>query len=212
MLITLPDFDLTTSYVSAWSEDIISIAEKNGIKPVTIRGKNVTESHVIKIIKSKNPSFLAFNGHGSDICIAGHDNEPLITLGENESQLDSRIVHSLTCSSAARLGKECNAKAFIGYDSIFWLYMDRSKTARPLDDMKAKPILESALEAPKQIVKRKTAGEAFRKSQEKYKKFIDELTLSSSKHTAEELQVILPFLHANKNCQRMYGEKSARMV
>lgn len=211
MLITLPDFDITTSYVSVWSEEIIRIAERNGIKVIPIRGDGITKSHVTSDIESKNPSFMAFNGHGSDICIAGQHNEPIITLGENESLLESKIVHSLTCNSAGKLGKVCRARAFIGYDSIFWLYMDGSKTAKPLNDIKAKPILESALEVPKQIAKGESAGEAYRKSQERYQKFIDNLTLSSSEHTSEELQVILPFLHANKGCQRMFGDKNARI-
>jgi len=211
MLITLPDSDLTTSYLSAWSEEIITIAEKNGIKSIPLRGHRATQSHVDKTIRSKNPSFLVFNGHGSDTSICGQNDKPLITLGENENLLDSKIVHAVSCNSAKKLGKECKAKVFVGYDSIFWLYMDGNKTSKPLKDMKVKPILESALEAPKQIVKRKTAGEAYEKSQEKYQKHINELTLSSSKHTAEELQVILPFLHWNKNCQILHGDPSARI-
>jgi len=211
MLITLPDFDETTSYLSAWSEDIIRTAERNNIRPIPIRGRKVTRSRVEAALKKHNPSFICFNGHGSDIAVGGHDNEPLITLGKNDSLLDSKIVHALSCSAARELGKNCKACAFIGYDGIFWLYMDGNKVTRPLQDRKVKPILESALEAPKQIVKRKTAGEAFEKSQEKYQKFIDELTLSSSKHTADELQVVLPFLHANKNYQRMFGDKNARV-
>ena len=211
MLITLPDFDITTSYVSVWSEDIIRIAEKNGIDVVPVRGDRVTKSHITSDIESKNPSFMAFNGHGSEVCIAGQNNEPLITLGENDRLLDSRIVHALTCSSAYKLGKKCKAKAFIGYDGIFWLYMDGNRVSRPLSDMKVKPILESALEAPRQIAKGESAGNAFAKSQETYKKFIDHMTLSSSEHTAEELQVILPFLHSNKGCQRIFGDREARI-
>jgi len=211
MLITLPDFDVTTSYVSAWSEEIIKIAEKNGVKAIPIRGSGVTKSHVASDISSNNPSFIAFNGHGSEDCIAGQNNEPLITLGDNDKLLDSRIVHALACSSASELGKKCKAKAFIGYDGIFWLYMDRNSVSRPLSDMKAKPILESALETPRQIAKGESAGNAYAKSQETYQRFIDHMTLSSSVHTAEELQVILPFLHGNKGCQRIFGDRNARI-
>jgi hypothetical protein len=211
MLITLPDFDVTVSYVSAWSEEIIRTAEKNGIKTVPVRGDGVTRSHVTSDIKSKNPSFIAFNGHGSETCIAGQNNEPLITLGENDRLLDSRIIHALTCSSASGLGRGCKASAFIGYDGIFWLYMDNNKISRPLSDMKVRPILESAMEAPRQIAKGESAGNAYAKSQETYQRFIDHMTLSSSEHTAEELQVILPFLHSNKGCQKIFGDREARI-
>ena len=211
MLITLPNFDETTSYVSAWSEEIINIAKRNGTDVIPIRGNGVTKSHVTGDIGSKNPSFIAFNGHGSETVIAGQNNEHLITLGDNDRLLDSRIVHALACSSASELGKKCKAKAFIGYDGIFWLYMDGNSVSRPLSDTKAKPILESALEAPRQIAKGESAGNAYAKSQETYQRFIDHMTLSSSEHTAEELQVILPFLHSNKGCQVFFGDKEARM-
>ncbi|MBI2675729.1 MAG: hypothetical protein HYX24_04685 [Candidatus Aenigmarchaeota archaeon] len=211
MFITLPDFDLVTSYASAWSAEVIDIAERNGMKITAINGRNVTKSSIETNIKSKNPKFLSFVGHGSDTVICGHDNEPLIVLGENESLLASKIVHAFTCSSAARLGKECNSSAFIGYGDLFWLYMDRNRTAKPLEDELARPFMESAIEAPRQLAKKKTAGEAFAESQRKYQKWIDELTLSSSKHTAEELQVILPLLHFNKNCQMLHGNPHARV-
>ncbi len=211
MLITLPKFDPTSCCVSAWSEEIIKIAERNGINTIPIREKNVTKSCIESNIKSKNPRFLAFNGHGTDTIIAGHDNEPLITLGENDNLLESRIIHSFTCNSAKKLGRECNSDAFIGYDDIFWLYMDGNKTANPLKDEFARPFMESALEAPKQLAKRKTAGEAYDESQNKYQEWIDEFTRGSSKHTAEELQVILPFLHFNKNCQAIHGSRNARV-
>lgn len=211
MLITLPDSDLTTFYISAWSEPIIELARKNGIKPTPLRGKNVTSWSVEQNIDSKNPNFLAFNGHGSEVSICGQDDKPLITLGSNEHLLDSRIVHALSCSCAKELGRRSKAKAFIGYDDWFWLYFDGNKTAKPLEDSKVKPIMESALEAPKQIVKRKTVQEAYEESQKMYQKNIDELTISSSKHTAEEIQVILPFLDWNKKCQKLYGDPNAKI-
>lgn len=211
MLITLPDSNLTTCYLSAWSEQIVELAHKNGITPIPIRSKNVTFWCIKQNIESKNPNFLVFNGHGSEISICGQDNRPLITLGENEYLLDSKIVHALSCSCAKELGKKSKAKAFIGYDDLFWLYFDGNKTTTPLKDARVKPILESALEAPKQLVKGKTAKEAYEKSQEMYQKNIDELTLSSSKHTSDEIQVILPFLHWNKNCQRLFGDPNAKV-
>lgn len=211
MLITLPDHDITTFYLSKWSEEIIKIAEKNGMNITLINGPKVNVSYVTRMINTKEPSILLFNAHGSDTTIGGQNNEPIIELGKNDKLLNSKMVHVVSCNSARKLGKKCGAKSFIGYDDIFWLYMDGNKTNKPLKDEKVKPILESALEAPKQIIKRKSAGEAYEKSQKMYQKNIDELTLSSSKHTAEELQVILPFLHWNKDCQKLYGDPNARI-
>jgi len=205
MLITLPKHDLVTTYVSEWSCAVIKSAQKNGINSIIISGPSVTRSEVEKMIKEKSPKFLDFNGHGSDTIIAGHNNEPLIILGENDHLLREKIVHSFTCNSARRLGRSCSSDAFIGYSNKFFLCMNRFFTTRPLKDNYAGPVLESALEAPNQLVKGKTAKESYDKSQEKYQKMIDKYTLSNSKYTTEELTLILPVLEWNKRCQVLHG-------
>src|SRR3989338_3936267 len=124
MLVTMPDHDLATKYSSAWSQEIIDIAERNGIKPTLIKGKSVDRSHVENAIVSKNPNFIVFNGHGSEDTIAGHDFEPVIIFGKNHYLPKNRIIHAFTCGSGKVLGKNCDAKAFIGYDDLFFLCMD----------------------------------------------------------------------------------------
>lgn len=194
MLITLPDSPPELKYLSKWSEYLIKTAEKNGISVIHVRGNNVNKSHITNDINSKNPRFINFNGHGSETRVCGQNNEVLICLGENDKLLKNRIVHSLTCESAAKLGIECKAKAYLGYNGLFFFCMDGNSLTRPLEDRFATPILDSAFELPIQIVKGKTAGEAFGMSQKKYQGLIDEYTVSESKYTAEELQFILPYL------------------
>lgn len=210
MLITLPDYDITTYYLSAWSKRIIRVAKKNDLEPVILEGENATRSSVASNIGSKNPKFLAFNGHGSDKSIEGHNGETLIELGENHKLLKDRIVHSISCSSGRKLGKNCGAKAFIGYNDVFWLPMYRFSTASPLEDKLATPVMKSALEAPVQLAKRKDAKTAYEKSQETYKKWINEYTDSSSEYTTEELQIILPCLHWNMVVQSLEGDPKAK--
>ena len=212
MLVTMPDHDLATRYASEWTKEIVEVAERNGIKPIVVKGKSVTRSRIEKAIKEKNPNYIVFNGHGSDEIIAGHNLEPLIIMGENHKLLKNRIIHAFTCSSARVLGLNCESNAFIGYSDWFFLCMYSHSTNRPLEDKLAKPVMECAIEAPKQLAKKKTAKEAFDKSQNKYQEWIDEYTLSSSKYTTEELQIILPCLMWNKNCQVLHGNESARIA
>jgi len=211
MLITLPQYDPATKYASTWSQKIIDTAERNGIRVIPIKEKSVTKSHIVNIIEEKDPDFIVFNGHGSDTEIAGHNSEPIIIFGENHDLLKDRIIHAFTCSSGKVLGKKCGAKAFIGYNEWFFLCMDGSSTNRPLQDRLATPIMECAIEAPIQLAKKKSAKEAFNSSQKKYQEWIDKYTLSSSKYTMEELQLILPCLLWNKNCQVLYGNDEARL-
>lgn len=119
MLITLPNSDIVTYYLSAWSKKITKIAHKNRFKPTVLEGDNVTKSNIIKNIESKDPCFIAFNGHGSPISIAGQDDEVLIELGVNDELLEDKIVHLISCSSGKKLGSKCDANAFIGYDDVF---------------------------------------------------------------------------------------------
>lgn len=199
ILLTLPDHDDLTRYASAWSEKILlDTAERVGIKPIIVKGKNVVRSHITQDINSKNPKFLFFNGHGSSTSICGYDNEELIVLGENDYLLNNKIVHVLACDAGMTLGKECKSKAFIGYAGKFWLCIDRFSISRPLEDRFATPVMLSALEAPDQLLKGKEPKEAFEMSQEVYDKWIDEYTHSESKYTTSELQLILPVLFINK--------------
>lgn len=211
MLITMPDSPPELLYLSKWSEKIIKIAETNGIKVNQIRGDKATKSHITHDIESGNPQFINFNGHGSENCVCGQENEVLILLGENDSLLKNRIVHSLTCESAIELGARCGAKAYIGYNSLFFFCMDGKSLSRPLEDRFARPILDSAFEIPNQIAKRKTVKEAFEQSQKKYQEYIDEYTFSESKYTTEELQFILPYLCWDKSIQIFHGNPDAKI-
>lgn len=131
-------------------------------------------------------------------------NDELIVLGENDYLLNGKIVHALACDAGMTLGKECKAKAFIGYVGKFWLCLDRFSLSRPLEDRFATPVMISALEAPRQLLKGKEPKEAFEASQKIYDKWIDEYAHSESKYTTEELELILPVLHINKSLQVLH--------
>jgi len=107
------------------------------------------------------------------------------------------------------LGKNCKAKAFIGYRGNFWLCIDRFSLSRPLEDKLATPVMISALDAPNQLLKGKEPKEAFEMSQEAYNKWIFEYTHSESKYTTEELQLILPVLFVNKILQVLYEKENS---
>ena len=65
-LLPTPDYDLATKYASAWSQEVIDIAERNGFQPIIIKGKSVTKSRIQTAIEQNAPKFIVFNGHGSE--------------------------------------------------------------------------------------------------------------------------------------------------
>jgi hypothetical protein len=191
--------------LTAWSETILlDTAKRAGVTPIISKGANANKSQITSNIESKNPTYLFFNGHGSSKVIAGQDNKSLITMGENDKLLKGKILHILACDCGKDLGKNCGAKSFIGYKGKWWLCMDQFSLSRPMKDRLAAPIIKSALEAPDQLLKGKTAKEAFDASQKTYQDWIDEFTHSESKYTTAELQLILPILHTNKSLQVVY--------
>ncbi len=211
ILLTLPDYDATTHCVSEWNKNtLIPIINRNSLSHKIISNYRVNESHVSYTIKKENPRFLIFNGHGADDCICGHNDEVIIKLGNNDNLLDSRIVHSFTCSSSSKLGRNSKADVFIGYDDVFVFWLDGATTTKPLKDRFATPQMRSALIVPEELLKGRTAKEAYDASQKVYSDFIDEYKWNSHKYTTEEIQKILPLLMWNKMNQKIIGNKNSK--
>jgi hypothetical protein len=212
VLITLPTHDSGVKCISEWNyKYVVPLAEKRSSKCDLIRNRNVNRSTIEYKINKENHDLLIFNGHGSFLgdSICGHNDEEIVKFGENHNILDAKIVHSFTCCSGKILGRNCNSDAFIGYDNAFSFWMHRSTTTRPLDDILSRPSIESALVAPIKLLKGAKASEAYRKSQERYQKYIDEYLWKGDQYTKEERDMILPFLMSNKRAQKLYGNENA---
>jgi len=97
-LITRPDYDSATRYLSCWSEEIVEVAKSKGIKVVELKGAKVTKKELASRMEKLNPSLVMLNGHGNEDTITGHDDEVLIKSGENEDILHSRITYAVSCS------------------------------------------------------------------------------------------------------------------
>lgn len=212
ILITLPNFDPTTKYISVWNKDlIIPVMLKNSRSNLILEKKQASRSHVEYTIEKENPRLLIFNGHGDVDCICGQNNEILIKLGENDNLLNSRIVHSFTCDSANKLGISSKAEAFVGFNDKFFFWMSRTSVSRPLKDHLATPQIKTALIVPFEIIKGKSVDEAYNMSQNTFDSLIVEYTLNSAKYTTEEIQRVLPLLIWNKIHQKKIGNGNARL-
>jgi len=83
VLFIRPSHDDVTSYLFHYSKQLVSEAEAKGFNTLNKEKEKTTKKIITKIIKKNNPSFIMFNGHGNPNIIVGHQNEPLITCGEN---------------------------------------------------------------------------------------------------------------------------------
>jgi hypothetical protein len=104
-LITRPNHDTTVTYLFQWSEEILRFCNKNNISFSVFQGEDANKKNVENYLEKQMPKFVMFNGHGDARTIYGHDDEPLVTSGKNEDVLESKIVYSVSCESAAELGE-----------------------------------------------------------------------------------------------------------
>lgn len=177
-LVTKPNYDTTTNYLSHWSSKYLEYARRKGIDFTEFKANKATRKAIDKFLKKQNPKLVVFNGHGKSNLITGHKQEVLIKVGENEELLKSKIVYAISCQSAKELGPKSIAKgtkAYIGYDDDFVFVFDKNQTCIPLNDKLAKNFLEPSNEIVISLLKGNTAKESYDKSQKMFKENINKL-------------------------------------
>lgn len=175
MLITRPEHDYPTAYFSLWSKEIITFAASRGINHIDLNGKKAVRKNLESYLSTHTPRLVIFNGHGNETCICGHNNEPLIILGDNEDMLNSAIVYTIACGAAKVLGLSCvekGSRAFIGYLDEFSFYSNKHSQSKPLNDETARPCFEASNALPLALLKGKTVKEAVNTCLEEYRSWI----------------------------------------
>ena len=173
ILVTQPNHDLTTNYISLWAEKVVAIAKKKGIKVVALKGKRANEKEFMSVNRKINPQLVFFNGHGDYDLIAGQNNEVLVQAKINDECLTGKIIYALSCRSAKKLGKASvknGAKAYIGYIEDFIFNYDREKVSRPLSDKIVQLFLEPSNLIVSSLLKGHTAHESWENSQNDFKR------------------------------------------
>lgn len=208
VLVTRPEYDYTTRYISAWSEKVIIFAESKGNLVLDLFQKRATKKEFESIVHKKNPSFVIINGHGNDKLICGQDGNVLIEAGVNDDILKSRVVYALSCRSAKILGSKSirsGALAYIGYVEDFIFMYSNEKRSRPIEDKTAELFLEPSNQVAISLLKGHTAGEAHQNSREFFLRNIQKL-LTSESSSAESSA--LRYLLWNMQHQVCLGDQS----
>lgn len=183
LIVTRPQHDITTRYLSGWAGEIIIFAKKKGVDILDLVREKANRKEFEGRINKLNPEAVFLNGHGDESCVAGHDNKDLVNANDNWHILKSKITYALSCNSGKVLGpKVANNKktAYIGYSDEFIFVGDRRCWARPLDDPKAKPFMESSNQVMISLLKGSSAKEASEKSKNKFKDCYTRLLSSSA--------------------------------
>lgn len=206
ILITRPEHDDTTYYLSNWSKKFLNIAKQKGIKIFDLKRKRANKEEVTSFLLKKNPNFVIFNGHGNDDLIAGHKDEILIKTGKNEHLLKSKIIYAISCKSAKKLGLKCNAVCYMGYDDDFIFVYEQKKITHPLKDNTAKNFLEPSNELVISLIKGNSTYESYNRSKDMFKENIRKLLISELPSTP-----LVRYLWWDMQHQVLLGDEKAKL-
>jgi len=179
MLITRPEHDPATYYLSKWSEKIINKAKEKSVKVIDLHRDKANRKRVIGTLEKVGPRLIILNGHGSDISVQGHDNEIILDKGDREAIKD-KIIYARSCRSAKSLGENSilqGAVVYLGYKEDFILFFNPINLRKPLEDKTAELFLEPSNYIPISLLKGHTAGEANNKSKGLFRKNIEKLII-----------------------------------
>lgn len=209
MIIIRTNHDIQTSYLFEWSDAVIEEAEKRNFTVNKVEGKDITEDNLRKRIRSRQPSLIFFNGHGSRRSLINNQKEEFINP-DSADVFNKTITFARACECLAELGPEAveqGCRAFIGYKKKFWIARQHEWECNPLKDPVAKPVLEGSNVIMRELLKGRTVDEAVRKSHEHAEKSIMELIYSKELLASASLQAIV----ANDGALGFEGDDSAKV-
>ncbi len=211
LLITRPNYEITTRYLYVWNKKVIKEATDRGIDILDLEREKAIKNEFIGRIKKVNPVLILLNGHGDSDCVTGHNNKVLVKVGDNEEIFKGKIVYALACKSASHLGPksvEAGATAFIGYLKDFVFFNDDSKIARPENDKVAGLFLDPSNRLSISLVKGNDVFNASKKSKKLFAENIKKL-LNSDNDSRDFSSSFIPYLVWNMKHQVCYGDQDA---
>ncbi|MFH0987780.1 MAG: hypothetical protein V1763_00205, partial [Parcubacteria group bacterium] len=183
IIVTRPQHDVTTKYLSAWAEEIIIFAREKGAEVYDLQKEKANQMELGGRIKKVNPDFVFLNGHGGDGFVSGHDNCIIVSADVNCELLARRTTYALSCNSGKVLGRkvaQANNTAYIGYSDEFIFVADRNYLTDPLSDPNARPFKDASNQVMISLLKGHGAQEASARSKNKFRELYQKLSSSNA--------------------------------
>lgn len=205
-LFVRPCHDDVTSYLYYYSKKLIKKSIYRGFKTINKEKEKANEWVVTSVIKKSDPKFIMFNGHGSPTMICGHQDKIIIERNKNHKLIKGRIIYSLSCSSASKLGIKVadDRSTFIGYVDEFALGMDVNSQASIHRDKRAMLFLDPSNLLVESLLKGNSAEDAVSKAKGLMKKNISKLKTDPFPDAKD----YLPYLYNNFLILNVMGNKS----
>ena len=213
LIITCPEHDDATAYLTYFSEDIIDEAEKKPLRSKKVSYNELNIGDFSKILTKLDYKLVVLNGHGSHDSIFGYKQNVIIQLGKNDYLLKERLVYARSCDAGAELGPECmehtKEGCFIGYNLPFVFYMDSKWTTKPNNDRIARLFIEPSNLVPISIIKGHSAVESHNNAKKQMLKTMNKLIKEGKKE--QEIPFYLEALWNNYLGQVIYGNMEAKL-
>ena len=211
VIVTLPDSDLVTQYLSQFSRSVIDTAEKKSIIVKKLKGRELSKKEFEKVLKKVKSNFVFLNGHGTETRIFGNRDESILIECENDYLLADKIIYARSCDAGCSLGKSIanlgKETCFIGYELPFEFYYDINWTGNPFKDKIADIFFGPSNLIPLSILKGNSSTEANEKSKNALLKNINKIIREKS----PEAFIIANSLWNNYSGQIVLGNKNARL-
>lgn len=210
MIVIRSRYDISTSYLFAFSEELIKEAEARGFKVAKIEDEDISEITLRSRIKNRKPKFILFNGHGSETAIFDSQGQEFINANSADVFKET-VAYTIACNCLVKLGLaaiEKGCHSFIGYKKPFWIARDHKFESTPLKDKIALPIIECSNIIIKSLIKGNTVEESVNKSHEKAVDNILKLIYSKEPLAPASLQALV----SNDEALSFHGNGSAKII
>lgn len=182
-VVTRPEHDPATRYLARWAEEVMKLARTKGQDVIDLHRTDANRNALQGRLKKVRPVLLMLNGHGTTDSVLGHDDEILLSCGDDCALLEGMATYAVSCSSAHHFGRDVGLQpdtVYIGYDDEFTFAMSRDSVNRPLEDPLADPFRETSNAIPLTLLKGLSATEAIDKSKKLAERHIQRLVSSAS--------------------------------
>lgn len=210
ILITRPNHDQITTYISQWSDLVIGVAKSKHHIVFDLLGKKAIRKIFEHYLISNEPSFLFLNGHGSADVICGYNDEVILDQATNKNLLINKIIYARSCNAGENLGNiliASGARSFIGYIKPFSIGTLNEFATRPKEDPLARLFLEPSNLIATTIIKGNTVQEAHQRSVRAMKKTLSAMVLSDIPNKKDYAFA----LYNNMLGQVVIGNKEAKL-
>jgi len=120
-VLVAPLFDEATKYSFMWAQRLRSALEQMGWRIVEVGGREVSREEVEELLDKSPCAAFIFYDHGTEDALWGSEEEEVVDL-KNVGKLANRVVYTMACLSAKRLGAVAHLKhgaVYVGYVEEF---------------------------------------------------------------------------------------------